>query len=111
MMRRPRPKQDENGKYLPNNASAKAGLNKSLSDAGWGKFLAILKYKSRRLGKKTLAVPPQYTSQTCSACGEIVKKSLSVRTHRCACGFVANRDLNAALNILRIGMDTLQAPT
>ncbi|GBC60408.1 transposase [Desulfonema ishimotonii] len=111
MIRRPRPKQDEDGKYLPNNASAKAGLNKSLADAGWGRFIEILKYKSRRLGKKTLAVPPQYTSQKCSACGEIVKKSLSVRTHRCACGFVVNRDLNAALNILRIGMDTLQAPT
>ncbi|WP_124328885.1 zinc ribbon domain-containing protein [Desulfonema ishimotonii] len=71
----------------------------------------FLKYKSRHLGKKILAIPPQYTSQKCSACGEIVKKSLSVRTHRCTCGFVANRDLNAALNILRIGMDTLQAPT
>ncbi|GBC60210.1 transposase [Desulfonema ishimotonii] len=111
MIRRPRPKQDGDGKYLPNNASAKAGLNKSLADAGWGKFPDILKYKSPYLGKKTLAVPPRYTSQVCSSCGEIVKKSLSARTHRYACGFVANRDLNAALNILRIGMDTLRVPT
>ncbi|WP_462269678.1 zinc ribbon domain-containing protein [Desulfobacter sp.] len=56
---------------------------------------------------RIIGVPPQYTSQKCSACGEIVKKSLSVRTYRCACGFVANRDLNAAINILRVGLDTL----
>lgn len=112
MIRRPKPKQDEEtGQYLPNNASAKAGLNKSIADAGWGKFLEIATYKAFVLGKKLLAVPPHYTSQQCSACGEIVKKSLSTRTHRCRCGFVANRDHNAALNILRIGMDTLQAST
>jgi len=112
MIRRPKPKQDEEtGQYLPNNASAKAGLNKSIADAGWGKFLEIATYKAFVLGKKLLAVPPHYTSQQCSACGEIVKKSLSARTHRCPCGFAANRDHNAALNILRIGMDTLQAST
>ena len=107
MIRRPKIKQDESGTYLPNGASAKAGLNKSIADAGWGRFLDILKYKSCFFGKDLVAVPPHYTSQKCSSCGEIVKKSLSVRTHRCSCGFVANRDHNAALNILRIGLDTL----
>lgn len=110
MIRRPKPKQDEEtGVYLPNNACAKAGLNKSIADAGWGMFLNITSYKAIEIGKKIFAVPPHYTSQKCSNCGEIVKKSLSTRTHRCPCGFVANRDHNAALNILRIGMDTLQA--
>ncbi len=110
MVRRPKPVQDEKtGEYLPNGASAKAGLNKSIADAGWGMFLSITKYKAVEIGKRVLGVPPHYTSQKCSACGEIVKKSLSVRTHKCSCGFVANRDYNAALNILRIGMDTLQA--
>ena len=107
MLRRPKPKQDEDGKYLPNNATAKAGLNKSIADAGWGRFLDILKYKTSQFGKNLVAVPPHYTSQQCSSCGEIVEKSLSARTHLCSCGFVANRDLNAALNILRIGLDTL----
>ncbi|GBC63817.1 transposase [Desulfonema ishimotonii] len=111
MIRRPAPKQDEEGKYLPNKASAKAGLNKSIADAGWGRFLDILKYKAPHFGKKVAAVPPHYTSQKCSACGNIVQKSLSIRTHSCICGFVSNRDLNAALNILRVGMDTLQART
>ena len=110
MMRRPKPKQDEDGKYLPNNASAKAGLNKSIADAGWYTFFTIVSYKAAHLGKKCISIPPHYTSQKCSECGEIVKKSLSTRTHRCPhCGFTANRDHNAALNILRIGMDSLQS--
>lgn len=108
MIRKPEPKQNEDGTYIQNGASAKAGLNKSIADAGWGQFLSILTYKAVETGKILLAVPPHYTSQICSACGNMVKKSLSVRTHRCGCGFVANRDHNAALNILRIGMDTLQ---
>jgi len=112
MIQRPKPKVDEeSGKYLPNNASAKAGLNKSIADASWSRFFGILQYKGKELCKQVISVPPQYTSQICSSCGEIVKKSLSARTHRCECGFVANRDHNAALNILRIGMDTLQAST
>ena len=109
MSRRPKPITDENGKFLPNRALIKAGLNKSINDAGWYKFLLQLKYKAIEQGKQSISVPPHYTSQKCSACGKIVKKSLSVRTHRCSCGFVANRDHNAALNILRIGLDTLAA--
>jgi len=111
MIRRPRPKQDEaTGEYLPNGASAKSGLNKSIADAGWGRFFEFLHYKAGELCKRVVPVPPHYTSQICSSCGMLVKKSLSTRTHRCECGFVANRDHNAALNILRIGMDTLQTP-
>ena len=110
MVRRPKPKQDdETGGYVPNGASAKAGLNKSIGDAGWGSFFTFLTYKATYLGKQVIPVPPHYTSQICSACGKTVKKSLSTRTHCCECGFTANRDHNAALNILRIGMDTLQA--
>lgn len=113
MIRRPKPKHDEDtGKYLPNGASAKAGLNKSIADAGWGRFFEFLCYKAEALCKQVIPVVPQYTSQKCSNCGEIVQKLLSTRTHRCPyCGFVANRDHNAALNILRIGLDTLTAST
>ncbi|BAY45629.1 transposase [Scytonema sp. HK-05] len=42
------------------------------------------------------------TSQKCSDCGAIVKKSLSTRTHRCACGCELQRDVNAAINILNL---------
>lgn len=104
---RPKPKQDESGEFIPNGASQKAGLNKSINDAGWGNFLTILKYKSIERGKQTISVDPRLTSQKCSACGLIVQKSLSVRIHSCSCGFVANRDLNASLNILTLGLESL----
>jgi len=71
-------------------------------------FVQILTYKAMKLGKKTLKVAAHYTSQDCSGCGTRVKKSLSTRTHRCPeCGYSANRDLNAAQNILGLGMQSL----
>jgi putative transposase len=79
-------------------------LSKSISDAGWAQFRTTLAYKAACAGKRVLAVPPAYTSQDCSGCGERVKKSLSVRTHVCpSCGLVLDRDENAAINILRAG--------
>ena len=99
----------EPGKYLSNGASWKAGLNKSILDAGWGMFLNILSYKASEQGKKILSVNPRQTSQICNNCGCIVPKTLSVRTHICPeCGFRANRDYNAALNILRLGLQSLR---
>ena len=83
-------------------------LAKSISDAGWSTFRKWLDYFAGKYGKIAVAVPPHYTSQKCSNCGEIVKKALSVRTHKCPhCGFEADRDTNAAINILQLGLDTL----
>jgi putative transposase len=79
-------------------------LAKSISDAGWNMFLNMLQYKLKMLAGTLEFVPAHYTSQKCSSCGELVQKSLSVRTHLCPyCGFVSDRDYNAALNILRLG--------
>ncbi|OQA82371.1 MAG: putative transposase [Microgenomates group bacterium ADurb.Bin238] len=79
-------------------------LAKSISDASWNMFLNMLSYKLQMLAGELVCVPAQYTSQKCSNCGELVQKSLSVRTHLCPyCGFVSDRDTNAALNILRLG--------
>lgn len=75
-------------------------LAKSISDASWSLFRDWLKYFALKFGKVLIAVPPHYTSQNCSGCGEIVRKSLSVRTHICKCGVVLDRDENAAINIL-----------
>ena len=76
-------------------------LAKSIMDASWGAFLAILEDKAERAGHKMIRVNPHFTSQKCHQCGEIVQKSLSVRTHICPfCGYVADRDVNAAKNIL-----------
>lgn len=75
-------------------------LAKSISDAAWYTFRVILESKAANAGRRVWKVAPQFTSQDCSRCGERVKKSLAVREHRCiACGFVAHRDHNAAINI------------
>jgi putative transposase len=79
-------------------------LAKSISDAGWSAFLAILVFKAAYAGKQAVAVPPAYTSQVCSGCGVLVQQGLSVRWHSCpACDTNLHRDHNAARNILRLG--------
>lgn len=75
-------------------------LAKSISDAGWSLFTQWLEYFGKVYGRVIVSVAPQYTSQNCSNCGEIVRKSLSVRTHVCKCGCILDRDHNAAINIL-----------
>jgi putative transposase len=75
-------------------------LAKSISDASWSIFTNWIDYYCKIHGIVCVAVPPQYTSQDCSACGERVKKSLSTRTHKCKCGTELHRDHNAAINIL-----------
>jgi putative transposase len=83
-------------------------LAKSISDAAWGEFRRWVEYFGKVYGGATVAVTPQYTSQNCSNCGEIVNKSLSTRTHVCShCGHVQDRDHNAAINILRKGLNTV----
>lgn len=78
-------------------------LAKSIMDASWGAFLDILEVKAERAGHQVVRVNPRFTSQKCHKCGEIVQKSLSVRTHNCPfCGYIADRDVNAAQNILSL---------
>jgi putative transposase len=102
--RAPKPKQDEaTGEYLPNGKAAKAGLNKSILDVGWGIFTDMVRVKAAWAGRTTVFVNPKYTSQVCSACGAIRKKELSERWHTCECGCSLDRDTNAAINILRLG--------
>ena len=77
-------------------------LSRSSHDAGLGIFMQLLTYKVEETGGQLVAVNPAYTSQMCNECGEIVEKGLSVRTHECPyCGFVLDRDVNAARNILQ----------
>jgi putative transposase len=82
-------------------------LAKSISDAGWSTFRQWLEYFGHKYGKSTVAVPAHQTSQICSNCGAVVKKSLSTRTHVCECGYTEDRDINAAINILQRGLNTL----
>ncbi|MBW4650886.1 MAG: transposase [Kastovskya adunca ATA6-11-RM4] len=75
-------------------------LAKSIADASWYQFRQWIEHFATKFGRLAVAVPPQYTSQECSQCKAIVKKSLSTRTHVCSCGLILQRDWNAAINIL-----------
>ena len=79
---------------------ARTRLAKSVLDAGWGQFLEMGAFKAEKAGKLTAPQNPNSTSIDCSACGERVPKTLSDRLHKCSCGLVLCRDVNAAKNIL-----------
>jgi putative transposase len=74
-------------------------LAKSINDASWSLFRRWLEYFAAKFNSTVVAVNPRMTSQKCSDCGTIVKKSLSTRTHVCSCGCSLQRDVNAAKNI------------
>jgi putative transposase len=76
-------------------------LAKSISDASWTLFRQWLEYFGKVFDVPVIAVAPHYTSQNCSNCGHEVNKALSTRTHKCnKCGYIDDRDTNAAINIL-----------
>ncbi len=83
-------------------------LAKSISDAAWRMLVTTTSYKAESAGSKVVLVDPRNTSQLCSRCGLKVNKSLSDRVHECPqCGLVMDRDENAAINILRLGLQSL----
>ena len=97
--------EDLNIKDLKENGKSR-GLRRSIHSASWGRFFSYLSYKAESAGTNFIQVDPRDTTQLCANCGSIVKKELSVRVHDCPyCGFVADRDYNAAVNIHRVGME------
>jgi putative transposase len=108
MLRRARPAPDpENpGKFLPNGAAAKTGLNRSICDAGWGHFVSILRAKAEDAGRIWIEVDPRHTSNRCEACRHTAKENrLTQAEFVCkACGHTAHADEHAARNILRAGL-------
>ena len=82
-------------------------LSKSISDASWGILRTWIEYFGKVFDVETIAVPPHFTSQDCYQCGVRIKKSLSTRTHACACGLVLDRDTLAGRNILDRALNTL----
>lgn len=81
-------------------------LAKAIADAGWRRFLTMLQYKGKMYGKTVILIPPQYTTQTCSVCGHVLKGQdklpLSVREWDCpVCHTHHHRDTNAARMILQ----------
>ncbi|MBQ7621729.1 MAG: transposase [Candidatus Methanomethylophilaceae archaeon] len=80
-------------------------MTQSFSDASLGLMRNRLISKAECAGCEVVLVDPKGTSQTCSQCGTYVKKGLDVRVHECpVCGYTADRDVNAARNILYRGL-------
>jgi putative transposase len=85
-------------------------LAKSICDAAWNQFRAVLSFKAASAGRIVIVVEPKHTSQDCSVCGYRVRKPLSERVHSCPhCGLVMDRDENAALNLLALGRQSVAA--
>ena len=83
------------------NVAAKAGLNRSIFDAGWGQLANMIVYKAEEAGRRVIFVNPANTSRTCSTCGHHHSDDRvgQDRWHCCACGLDINADVNAAINI------------
>ncbi|WP_292727254.1 transposase [Methanoculleus sp.] len=82
-------------------------LAKSIADVAWNQFITVTMSKAEDAGSRVILVNPKNTSQRCSRCGMIVAKTLSDRIHSCPhCGLAMDRDQNAAINILRLGLQS-----
>lgn len=103
----------ENSLIVVGNANAaklkKTRMAKSVSDAGWSMFRTMLRYKASRHGAVFIEADERFSSQTCSDCGVIGGPKgiagLGVRRWVCCCGSSHDRDVNAARNILRVGLE------
>jgi putative transposase len=108
MLRRakPVPDPDKPGAFLSNGARAKAGLCRSISDAGWGQFVSILRAKAEDAGRTWVEVDPRHTSDRCESCSYAAPENRVTQAEfRCqACGHTAQADEMAARNILRAGL-------
>ncbi|MBZ6248583.1 transposase [Streptomyces olivaceus] len=107
----PKPDPEQPDAFLPNGASAKTGLNRSISDAGWGVFLTILHAKAESAGREVIAVDPRNTSRTCPECGHTSAENRPTQEkfHCTGCGHRAHADVVGASNVLRAGLARRQA--
>ena len=101
MTRKPKAKQDEQGRYISNKAKQKAGLNKSILNVGWHIIESYTKYKAYQAGKAVFKINPAYTSQECAKCGHTHPNNRkSQELFVCGnCGNIDNADNNASLVI------------
>ena len=90
-----------------NEMNAHRCLNRSIRDVAWSQFFSFLSYKALSAGREFRKINPAGTSQTCSSCGHRQKMPLADRTYHCpCCQMEKDRDHNASLNILRLGMES-----
>jgi len=85
-------------------------LAKSIADAAWNQFVQFAMSKAEEAGRRVVLIELRNTSKRCSRCRQMVQKDLSIRVHSCpVCGLVIDRDENAAINILALGLQCLGA--
>ncbi len=83
-------------------------LARSIADVSWSQTIEYTSYKAENAGKKMLKVRPNFTSQDCSNCGHRQKMPLELRLYECVnCHISIGRDINAAINIKRLGLESL----
>lgn len=86
-------------------------LHRHILDASWGEFVRMLSYKVEGTGRAVVKVNPRDTSKNCAICGAKVDMKLSNRVFNCPlCGWTADRDYNASLNILKAGSGRPEVP-
>merc|ERR1712054_190116 len=108
MIKKCRAKQDENGKFLKNGQSAKRALNRLIRDCSWGNLIEKIESVAAKFGSICLKVNPKFTSQKCSHCGHIQKENRNKERFLCLnCGFLADADVQASVNIGTKGLETL----
>jgi putative transposase len=102
MMKSARGTKDNPGR----NVKAKSALNRSIAKQAWSTFRNFLAYKVHELNGELRLVDPRHTSQTCPVCFTTDKRNRkSQSSFKCvSCGYTANADVNAATNILRLGI-------
>lgn len=89
------------------NMQQNSRLSKSIADVSWGMMVQATQNKAEEAGSKVVLVNPKNTTQLCSRCNQIVRKELSDRVHCCPfCGLTMDRDQNAAINIMRLGLQS-----
>ncbi|WP_180082075.1 MULTISPECIES: RNA-guided endonuclease TnpB family protein [unclassified Acinetobacter] len=98
MTKKPKPKKDESGRFIPNKAKAKAGLNKAILNVGWYMLETYVKYKAKHLGKAVFKIRAAYTSQECASCGHTHPDNRKTQDKfKCvSCGHTDNADKNAS---------------
>jgi len=95
----------------PQQMGRSRGMRKSIADVAWTQLIEYTSNKAEEAGRTVVLVNPRNTSKMCSNpdCGRLVEKDLIVRVHSCPhCGLVLDRDQNAAINILRLGLRHLR---
>ena len=109
MTRKPKAKQDKHGRFIPNQAKAKAGLNKAILNVGWHTLERFTQYKAEKAGKAVFKVSAAYTSQECAQCGHIHPDNRKTQAQfECGyCGHVDHADKNASLVIKKRAIDLI----